>query len=54
MKIFFFLIFFFLLSGVSYAEPPIMLTQDFEQLISLFLGGLCGVAFVIASSLRWP
>ena len=48
----------FIFPDVVFSAPPPnpnspMSVGDYEQLISLFLGGLTGIAFVIAASMRW-
>ena len=42
----------YIICSFAFAEPPT--TLEYQQMLSFFIGGLCGVAFAIATSVnRW-
>lgn len=53
MRFFFFIFFSFVCVSSAYAELPFLDSAEFWRLISFFVGALTGIAFVIASSMRW-
>lgn len=53
MRFFFFMIFSFVCVSSAYAEPPFLDSAELWQVISFFVGALTGIAFVIASAMRW-